>query len=299
MYTLLATSIAFCLLSHSFVHAQNAPSRTSPVGPPYAPKDPPYNGSPEDFATFANVPLWPYQRFITEPDFHPPVLEITKKPGATDGLFVFAPLPFIPNYPDRFVGGLVMDQHGNPIWHSPLQLIGNLEISQGVLKYWTGGVGGNMIDAHGFGSVFVLDNNYSQESVYTLNDGTFKSGDSLQNAPQTSYIDIHENLLTDRNTLLVTAYNSTPCNLSSVGGPEEGWVLDSLIYEVDRSTNKTLFRWSSVDHLAELPLSQSHQLTRNGSIIDGLNATHPWDYFLTNAVYPDGDDGYILSVRHY
>ncbi|KAI4191162.1 MAG: hypothetical protein L6R41_000299 [Letrouitia leprolyta] len=299
MFNFIAPSITFSLLIQSLAHAQDVPARVSGPGPPNAPKDPPYSGQPEDLATFANIPLWPYQSFVTEPDFHPPVLEITKKSGATDGLFVFAPLPFVPNYPDRFVGGLIMDQFGNPIWHSPLQLIGNLEITNGVLKYWSGGVGGNMIDAHGFGTVTVLNNDYTQKAVYTLNDGTFISGDSLQNAPQPSYIDIHENqLLTNRNTLLVTAYNSTPCNLSSVGGPAEGWILDSLVYEIDRSTNATIFRWSSAEHLTELPLSQSYQLTRNGSIIGGDNATHPWDYFLTNAVTPDGD-GYILSARHY
>ncbi|KAL9001697.1 MAG: hypothetical protein Q9188_005342 [Gyalolechia gomerana] len=196
-----------------------------------APNNPPYEGEPEDFATFIDIPLWPYQRFVTEPDFHPPVLEITKKPGATDGLLVFAPLPFLPSYPDRFAGGLIMDQLGNPIWHSPLQAMGNLEVTAVGVKYWTGGIGGNFIDAHGFGTVTILDRNYTQDIVYSLNDGTF-----------------------------------------------------NLIYEIDRATNKTVFRWSSVEHLEELPLNASYQLNRDGTIIDGGNATHPWDYFLTNAV---------------
>lgn len=191
-----------------------------------------------------------------------------------------------------------MDQLGNPIWHSPLQAMGNLEVTAAGVKYWTGGIGGNFIDTHGFGTVTILDRNYTQDVVYSLDDGTFKSGDSLQNAPQPSYIDIHENLPTDKNTLLYTAYNSTPCNLSSVGGPKDGWVLDSLIDEIDRATNKTVFRWSSVEHLDELPLNASYQLNRGGTIIDGGNATHPWDYFLTNAVYPDSDR-YILLSRYY
>ncbi|KAL8833082.1 MAG: hypothetical protein Q9170_004515 [Blastenia crenularia] len=296
MSTLLSTSIAFFLLSQSLAGAYDVHSKA----PRASPREPPYTGKPEDFTTAANAPLWPYQRFVTEPDFHPPVLQITKQPTATDGLLVFAPLPFILNYPDRFAGGLIMDQLGNPIWHSPVEALGNLEVGgfEGVLKFWTGGIGGNFIDAHGFGSVTVLDKHYNQSAVFTLNDGTFKSGDSLQNKPQPSYIDIHENLLTTRGTLLVTAYNSTPYDLSSVGGPKDGWLLDSLVYEIELKTGKTIFRWSSVEHVDELPLNGSHQLHPDGTIIDGGNATHPWDYFLTNSVYPDGD-GYILSSRHY
>ncbi|KAI4148727.1 MAG: hypothetical protein L6R39_002711 [Caloplaca ligustica] len=298
MHAFLLTPIISLLTAQSFVNAEDVhiAKRQSPPNP----------GVPEDFASFANVPLWPYQSFVTEPDFHPPVLQISKQPSATDGLLVFGPLPFLPVYPDRFAGGLIMDQLGHAIWHSAPGALGNLEVQRlpgdnvSVLKYWTGGIGGNFIDAHGFGSVTVLSTacNNALNGPITLNDGTFKSGDSMQNKPQPSYIDIHENLITDRGTILVTAYNSTPFDLSSVGGPKDGWVLDSLIYEIDLKTNKTLFRWSSIEHVDALPLNASHQLNPDGSIIGGLNATHPWDYFLTNAVEPVSD-GYLLSVRHY
>ena len=73
----------------------------------------PYPGVPADFSSFAAAPFWPYQTFVTEPEFHPPVLEISKQPEASDGLFVFAPLPFILNYTDRPPVGLIMDQLGN------------------------------------------------------------------------------------------------------------------------------------------------------------------------------------------
>ncbi|KAI4117769.1 MAG: hypothetical protein LQ345_002053 [Seirophora villosa] len=260
----------------------------------------PNPGAPENFTAFANVPLWPYQSFVTEPDFHPPVLQISKLPTATDALLVFAPLPFILVYPDRFVGGLIMDLSGNPIWHTPPGFLGDLEISEelGALKYWTGGVGGNMIDAHGFGTVTLLDSTYREIRNITLNDGTFKAGDSRQNQPYPSYIDIHEQFITDHGTVIVTAYNSTPLDLSSVGGPKAGWVLDALIYEIDLETNQPLWRWSSVEHVDELPLNGSHQLNPDGSIIGGDNATHPWDHCLINSVDPI-ENGYILSVRHY
>ncbi|KAL8837458.1 MAG: hypothetical protein Q9176_005646 [Flavoplaca citrina] len=262
----------------------------------------PYPGVPADFSSFAAAPFWPYQTFVTEPEFHPPVLEISKQPEASDGLFVFAPLPFILNYTDRPAVGLIMDQQGNPIWHSANGYLGQLEVQQlngqNVLTYWTGGIGGGFVDAHGMGTITILDSTYRLIQNVTLNDGTFKAGDSRQNMPYPSYVDIHESFITPKGSLIVTAYNSTPYNLSAVGGPEDGWLLDSLIYEFDLRTNETLFRWSSVDHIDQLPLNGSHQLHPDGSIIDGNNATHPWDFFLTNSVFPL-DDGYILSCRHY
>ncbi|KAL8656959.1 MAG: hypothetical protein Q9226_002393 [Calogaya cf. arnoldii] len=151
---------------------------------------------------------------------------------------------------------------------------------------------------HGIGTITILDSTYKLIQNVTLNDGTFKAGDSMQNKPYPSYIDSHESFITSKGSLIFTAYNSTPYNLSAVGGPEDGWLLDSMIYEIDLRTHKTLFRWSSVEHIDELPLNGSHQLHPDGSIVDGKNATHPWNYFLTNSVYPL-DDGYILSSRHY
>ncbi|KAL8870769.1 MAG: hypothetical protein Q9174_003259 [Haloplaca sp. 1 TL-2023] len=290
MYPLLFLTVCSQLAGQTIAYTYDGPR---PVG-----GGPPANNTP-----FAQVPFWPYQTFVTEPGFHPPVLEISKKPEATDGLLVFAPLPFIPVYPNRSVGGLIMDQDGNPVWHTPNLPLGQLHVQQwngsNVLTYWTGGIGGDFIDAHGFGAVVILDDTYQQIGGVVLNDGSFKSGDSLQNAPQPSYVDIHESLITPRDTIIITAYNSTPYDLSAVGGPTDGWVLDSLIYEIDLNTNETLFRWSSIEHVDEIPLNASHQLNPDGSIISGNNATHPWDYFLTNSVYPLDDGGYLFSVRHY
>ncbi|KAL8714637.1 MAG: hypothetical protein Q9220_001586 [cf. Caloplaca sp. 1 TL-2023] len=259
-------------------------------------------GTPGDLRRAALTPLWPFQSFVTEPDFHPPILEITKQSSATDALFVYAPLPFTPVYPNRFFGGLISDTSGNPVYHTSTLPMGQFHVQQlngkPVLTFWSGGIGGNFVDAHGIGAITIMDNTYKIIKNVTLNDGTFKAGDNMKNVPYPSYVDIHESYITARNTMIVTAYNSTPLDLTSVGGPRDGWVLDSLIYEFDLDRNKTVFRWSSVEHLDELPLNGSHQLNPDGSIIDGNNATFPWDYFLTNAVAPL-DDGYVISCRHY
>ena len=248
------------------------------------------------------APYWPYRSFITEPDFHPPQISITKQPSATQGLVFLAQVPFVANYDPRTPGGLVVDEQGDPVYYNPITFTHRIQQldEQNVYIYWTGGVAGNLIDGHGMGAVYILNQNYSQIATIALNDGTFVAGDSKQNQPYPSYVDLHEAQITPRGTIIVTAYNSTPSDLSSVGGPRQGWILDSQIYEIDIKTNKTLFRWSSIEHVHQLPLNRSHQLNPDGSIRNGKNATHPWDYLLTNSVAPlePYDEGYLLSIRH-
>lgn len=74
------------------------------------------------------------------------------------------------------------------------------------------------------GAIKILDATYRQIGGVTLNDGTFKACDSMQNKPKPSYVDSHESRITPRGSIMVTAYNSTPYDLSAVGGPRNGWV---------------------------------------------------------------------------
>jgi hypothetical protein len=41
---------------------------------------------------------------------------------------------------------------------------------------------------------------------------------------------------------LITAYNTTGADLTSIGGPDKGYVWDSLIFEIDIKTQKILVR---------------------------------------------------------
>lgn len=109
--------------------------------------------------------------------------------------------------------------------------------------------------------------------------------------------DQHEQYLTDRNTLVVTAYNATPYDLTPVGGPENGWLLDSLVYEIDIKTNEVLFKWRSSDHPEAIPLNGTY-IPFGGSSGDGTNITQAFDYFHHNAIQTF-EDGYLVSSRHY
>lgn len=99
--------------------------------------------------------------------------------------------------------------------------------------------------------------------------------------------------MTSRNTLLVSAYNNTPANLQSVGGPKDGWLVDGCVFEIDIATDEVLFSWSASDYL---PLNLSHEpftdVSGNGTKVA------PWDWFHINSIEAVGGN-YLVNARHH
>ena len=91
--------------------------------------------------------------------------------------------------------------------------------------------------------------------------------------------------------MLITAYNTTPADLTSVGGPKNGWVLDSIAAEVNITTGEVLFTWSP---LAHLQVNQSHYPLGAA----GLNQSSPYDFFHINAIELVGEN-YLINSRHF
>ena len=141
---------------------------------------------------------------------------------------------------------------------------------------------------HGYGQVNFVDATYKNFTV----DPDLGLTKLLKTTNPKWSIDIHEHQLTSRNTLLVSAYNNTPYDLTAYGGPKHGWIADSMFFELDVATSKVLFSWTASDHV---PLNSSHQ-----PIITPLsNATEsaPWDWFHINSVDTVGSD-YLVNGRH-
>jgi hypothetical protein len=107
--------------------------------------------------------------------------------------------------------------------------------------------------------------------------------------PSGAYVpDLHEFRITPRNTALITSYLAVPYDLSSVGGPVDGQLLDSFCEEVDIATGQVLFRWNPADHV---PLTDSYA---------GLppDASVPYDFFHMNSISITPDDHLLISARH-
>ena len=100
--------------------------------------------------------------------------------------------------------------------------------------------------------------------------------------------DGQEFLITPRNTALIIADAITTANLTSIGGPADQKVVDSIVQEINISTGKVLFQWNAAAHV---PYQDSEQ-PRPAS------AATPWNWFYINAVHLDTDGNLLISARY-
>ncbi len=96
--------------------------------------------------------------------------------------------------------------------------------------------------------------------------------------------DLHEFVITPRNTALLTSYVITPADLTSVGGPRKGTIQDAIFQEIDLASGKVLLEWHSLDRI---PLEESY------APVEAEN----WDFFHINSVDLDGDGNLLVSAR--
>ena len=99
--------------------------------------------------------------------------------------------------------------------------------------------------------------------------------------------DGQEFLITPWNTALIISDTITTANLTSIGGPADQKVVDSIVQEIDISTGRVVFQWNAADHV---PYRDSEQ-PRPAS------AATPWDWFYINAVHLDNDGNLLISAR--
>ncbi|PLB55589.1 hypothetical protein P170DRAFT_452914 [Aspergillus steynii IBT 23096] len=229
---------------------------------------------------------WPFVTLATAP-FVPPELHVTKS-GETDPGYIFIGPR---GNQDQGTAALIYSDDGHLVYQGPTEVAANFKVqklfNEDVITFWAG----NMMKlGFGYGTVHILDNTYQEIYTVRLQDNFV----SPEGDHQESYIDLHESHITTRNTLLVTAYNVTQHDLTSIGGKPDDYMLDGMFYEIDIATNEIVFSWNALNHLDEIPLEKSKQG------LGGDFGTHekPWDAYHINSVNLL-DDGYIISLRHY
>ena len=243
-------------------------------------------GPGREYHKVANVStaLWPYQIYKSSP-FNPPELQITANGSPlAPGYVLFTPSTTTDLAP------LMMTDTGELVWNGPNVApveATNFRVAsykgKPILTYWSG-VGVNI--GHGYGNVTFLDSSYKAILTVCPKLGLV-TPDNVQYPCEG---DLHESFVTDRNTILVSAYNATPADLSSIGGPRDGWVYEGLFFEIDPDNGRILFKWSSLDHISvsnsKQPLGES-----------GLSQSAPYDYFHINSVVNVGDN-FLVNARH-
>jgi len=181
--------------------------------------------------------------------------------------------------PNSVQGPEILDNEGRPVWFLPLpgnQLAADFRIQtyqgQQVLTWAQGpafedGQVGATTD-------YIYDNTYAMVASVQAGNG--------YNA------DEHEFQLTPQNTALITIYDTVPFDLSSLGGPANGQVLEGVAQEIDVATGDVVFEWRSLDHVA---------LTESNMPVPTTAGT-PYDYFHINSVKLDTDGNLLISSRN-
>lgn len=232
-------------------------------------------------------PQWPVQLFKSS-TLQPFVMNVTKNGKTEPGYIFLSPIDVLKlhGFP------AIYTDDGELVWQGPPGNITGFQpqILNGepVLTYWNGTAS---IGGFGYGSVHFLNQEYEEIHRVTLPDDNRNFKTTL--GPQfPSYIDLHEDGITDRGSVLVTAFNVTRTDLRGVGGPENGWIHDNQFYEIDIASSKALFSWSSLDHLnmaeAMAPVVGS-----------GNNQNNPWEFPHLNSVMRNVDHYIVSSHGHY
>ncbi|KAI5370447.1 Putative arylsulfotransferase [Septoria linicola] len=231
---------------------------------------------------------WPFQIFKSSPA-RPPVVKLTQTPNTklAPGL-IFITLYQTEGYRVRMPGPIIFTDQGRLVWFGPTGNTANFRWQQlngkPTLLFWMRD--GPAVRGHGYGNITLLNQDYSTKTVLCPQYGltTANHGDPHCEA------DLHEaHVVSSRNTIITTAYNATPADLSSIHGPADGWIWDSQFYELDPYNNSILFRWRASDHI---PLAESRwRIGDQGSL------ARPYDLFHINSVVDLGDH-YLVSSRH-
>lgn len=102
--------------------------------------------------------------------------------------------------------------------------------------------------------------------------------------------DLHEfHIIGD--TALITVYDIIPADLSSIGGPAQGWIYDGLFQEIDIESGDLIFQWRASEHY-DVKESFGKMSGHGGSEDDA------WDFFHINSVDKDDKGNYYISSRY-
>jgi hypothetical protein len=208
--------------------------------------------------------------FVTRPDLRPPVISVASPArGTADGLLFLAP-----SSGPGMRGGLIADDRGQPVYFHPTAPRTVMDFRAGtlrgkpVLSWWEGRY------VFGVGKV----------GEYVIVDGSYRQIARFSSAAHRRP-DFHEVLLTGDDTLLVTAYETRPADLTAVGGPSDGLVYGGVVQELAVPSGRLLWEWRSLDHV---PITET--------VSDQLGS--PFDYFHINAVEVDHDGDLLVSARN-
>ncbi|KAF2690731.1 hypothetical protein K458DRAFT_426180 [Lentithecium fluviatile CBS 122367] len=237
---------------------------------------------------------WPFQTFVSEPTFLPPIPEVNKTKATAQGYQFFA---------QQGTGcaqqaAMIMTDDGELVWQSnpkspfPATNFSPQTLNGKPVLVYNMAVGAPIVESGAltYSTVQIFDDTYMLLHNVSVKDPTF----TFAAGNWSSLIDSHEAYITTRNTLIVPAYNITSWDLSPVGGPKEGYLMDSVFYEVTIPDGEILYTWRSSDQIAII----DSYVELDAVYGYGNTTGWAWDYFHINSIQALGEDGYLVSARN-
>jgi hypothetical protein len=213
-------------------------------------------------------------------DLRPPAIVVDRNAGnVAPGLIFLAPKKVFgaKRAPGEQSGPMIADDRGHVLWFRPMpkgQSAYDFRVQQyrgkPVLTWWQG----RAVKGSGRGEGMILDSSYRLIKRVRGAHGYRP--------------DIHEFALTKRGTALVTVYRTVTRDLSSVGGPRRGRVVEGIVQEIDVATGRLRLEWHSLGHVS---LKESYEPLPS-------NPRQAWDYFHINSIDVDADGNLLVSARH-
>ncbi len=231
--------------------------------------------------------------FVSEPNLHPMKITVTTfKPGTSSGLIFLAPYGFSDVAMVGQSGSLILDNEGNPVWFRPLSTPNLMNTvfrmqtfnRKPVLTFWQGTLATPPAYTN------VPAGSSESGSCYYILDNTYKVIKTVS-AKKGFISDIHEFLLTPKNTALFLSTKQVPMDLTPYGGPKDGFIQDFAIQEIDLHTNKLVFFWDALEHI---PLTDSFEPASSAT-----SSNNVWDAFHLNSIgLTDSVDDILVSGRN-
>jgi hypothetical protein len=198
------------------------------------------------------------------PGLHPPIVNISGHPdlGAGDILLTA-------NHNSQ-PGPMILNSRGQLVWFQPIRHRGafNLQLQhyrgQPVLTWWEG-------RDYFHGRDVVVSPSYRTVAVV-------RGAEGYQP-------DLHEFQITRQGTALLDAYSETRADLSGIGGPRNGTVVDCIILEQDIRTGQVLWEWHSLAHVP--PSASQYPVASSGA----------YDYFHLNSIQQLPGGNLLISAK--
>jgi arylsulfotransferase ASST len=201
-------------------------------------------------------------RFRSRPDLAPPVVRVLQPAVRTAPGYLF----LAPSAGPGQRGVLILDDAGEVVWFRPTSPRTAMNFraatlhGEPVLTWWESLPGGGL----GRGEHVVADASYREIARFPAGNGR----------PS----DLHELLLTERGTALVTSFE-----IRRRGA--KGLTMGGIVQELEVPSARVLFEWRSLDHIG---VEETYS-TKVG---------YPWDYFHVNSVDVDADGNLLVSARN-